>query len=189
MYQPARRLLIAVLAAVLSLASAGVILPAAAAAQASPATQPKYAAIVIDAHSGEVLYAQRADSARYPASITKVMTLYLAFEALEQGRLKTTDTVVISPRAAAQAPSKLGLRVGDTLSVDQAIRAVAVKSANDISVALAEKIGGTEARFAALMTLRAEELGMTHTRFVIPTGCRTAVSCPRRATSRCCRGR
>ena len=170
MYQPARRLLISLFAAVLSLACAGTIVPAQAYAQASPATQPKYAAIVIDAHSGEVLYAQRADSARYPASITKVMTLYLAFEALEQGRIKLSDAVVISPRAAAQQPSKLGLRVGDTLTVDQAIRAIAVKSANDISVALAERIAGTEARFAALMTLRAEELGMTHTRFVNSNG-------------------
>jgi D-alanyl-D-alanine carboxypeptidase (penicillin-binding protein 5/6) len=170
MFQPARRLLTAVFAAVLSLASASVILHGGDAVAQSPATQPKYAAIVIDAHSGEVLYAQRADSARYPASITKVMTMYLAFEALEQGRLKPSDTIVISPRAAAQQPSKLGLRVGDTITVDQAISAVAVKSANDIAVALAEKIGGTEARFAALMTLRAQELGMTQTRFVNANG-------------------
>jgi D-alanyl-D-alanine carboxypeptidase (penicillin-binding protein 5/6) len=170
MFQPARRLFTALLAAVLSLASASVVLHGGEAVAQSPATQPKYAAIVIDAHSGEVLYAQRADSARYPASITKVMTMYLAFEALEQGRLKPSDTIVISPRAAAQQPSKLGLRVGDTITVDQAIRAVAVKSANDIAVALAEKIGGTEARFAALMTLRAQELGMTHTRFVNANG-------------------
>ena len=170
MFQPARRLLTALVAAVLSLGSATVILYGGDAVAQSPATQPKYAAIVIDAHSGEVLYAQRADSARYPASITKVMTMYLAFEALEQGRLKPSDTIVISPRAAAQQPSKLGLRVGDTITVDQAIRAVAVKSANDIAVALAEKIGGTEARFAALMTLRAQELGMTQTRFVNANG-------------------
>jgi len=98
------------------------------------------------------------------------MTLYLAFEALEQGRLKTSDLVTVSPRAAAQSPSKLGLRVGDTLTVDQAIRSIAVKSANDISVALAEKIAGTESRFAALMTLRAQELGMTNTRFVNANG-------------------
>ena len=170
MFQPARRLLTALVAAVLSLASASVILHGGDAVAQSPATQSKYAAIVIDAHSGEVLYAQRADSARYPASITKVMTMYLAFEALEQGRLKPSDTIVVSPRAAAQQPSKLGLRVGDTITVDQAIKAVAVKSANDIAVALAEKIGGTEARFAALMTLRAQELGMTQTRFVNANG-------------------
>src|SRR3546814_2006169 len=99
---------------------------------------------------------------RYPASITKVMTLYLAFEALEAGRLKLTDRVVISRHAAAQPPSRLGLGVGKSLSVEEAIRVVAVKSANDIAAALAEKIGGTESAFAARMTgkerqLRSEE--------------------------------
>ena len=168
MFQPARRFLIAALAATLALATGVTAAPTAAVAGVQ--TSPKYAAIVIDAHSGEVLYASRADSPRYPASITKVMTLYLAFEALEQGKLKTTDQIVISPRAAAQAPSKLGLRAGETISVDNAIRALAVKSANDIAVALAEKIGGTESRFAALMTLRAEELGMNQTRFVNANG-------------------
>ncbi len=145
------------------------ILPTAAAA-AVPADQPKYAAIVVDANSGEVLYARRADSPRYPASITKVMTLYLAFEALASGKLKTSDTIVISPRAAAQPPSKLGLSAGQVITVDDAMRALAIKSANDIAVALAEKIGGTESRFAALMTLRAQELGMTNTRFVNASG-------------------
>ena len=168
MFQPARRFLIAALAATLALATGVTAAPTAAVAGVQ--TSPKYAAIVIDAHSGEVLYASRADSPRYPASITKVMTLYLAFEALEQGKLKTTDQIVISPRAAAQAPSKLGLRAGETISVDNAIRALAVKSANDIAVALAEKIGGTESRFAALMTMRAEELGMNQTRFVNANG-------------------
>ncbi len=134
------------------------------------AKEPKYAAVVVDANSGEVLYAKRADSPRYPASITKVMTLYLAFEALAEGRLKLTDQIVMSPRAAAQAPTKLGLRAGETLTVDEALRALSVKSANDIAVAVAEKIGGTETRFAALMTLRGQELGMTNTRFVNASG-------------------
>jgi D-alanyl-D-alanine carboxypeptidase len=135
-----------------------------------PATQPKYAAIVVDASSGEVLYAKRADAARYPASITKVMTLYLAFEALAAGRIRLDDPVVVSPRAAAQAPTKLGLRPGDSLTVEQAMLALATKSANDIAVALAEKLGGTESRFAAMMTLRAQELGMQNTRFVNASG-------------------
>ena len=169
MFQPARRLLTAVFAAMLSLACVSVAMPTHALAQ-SPATQAKYAAIVVDAHSGEVLYASRADSPRYPASITKVMTLYLTFEALEQGRLKASDPVVISPRAAAQPPTKLGLRPGEMITVDQAIRALTTKSANDIAVALAEKVGGTESRFAALMTLRAQELGMSETRFVNASG-------------------
>jgi D-alanyl-D-alanine carboxypeptidase len=134
------------------------------------AAEPKYASIVIDANSGEVLYDKRADSPRYPASVTKVMTLYLTFEALSEGRLKPTDRIVISPRAAAQAPTKLGLPAGDSLTVDEAIRAMTVKSANDVAVAVAEKLAGSEARFAALMTLRGQELGMRNTRFVNASG-------------------
>jgi D-alanyl-D-alanine carboxypeptidase len=133
-------------------------------------SEPKYAAIVVDANSGEVLYDKRADHPRYPASITKVMTLYLAFEALNEGRLKLTDRVVFSPRAAAQSPTKLGLRAGDSISVDEAIKAISVKSANDAAAALAEKLGGTESRFAALMTVRARELGMTRTNFANASG-------------------
>jgi D-alanyl-D-alanine carboxypeptidase len=124
------------------------------------AAEPKYAAIVIDANSGEMLYDKRADSPRYPASVTKVMTLYLTFEALSEGRLKLTDRVPFSPHAVAQAPTKLGLRSGDSISVDEAIRAMTVKSANDVAVAMAERLGGSEGRFAALMTLRGQELGM-----------------------------
>jgi D-alanyl-D-alanine carboxypeptidase len=132
--------------------------------------EPKYAAIVIDANSGEMLYDKRADSPRYPASVTKVMTLYLTFEALSEGRLKLTDRVPITSRAAAQAPTKLGLPVGDSVSVDEAIRAMTVKSANDIAVAMAERLGGSESRFAALMTLRGQELGMRNSRFVNASG-------------------
>jgi D-alanyl-D-alanine carboxypeptidase (penicillin-binding protein 5/6) len=144
----------------------------AVAASVSPAAaqglfnQIRYAAIVVDASSGEVLYAKRADDLRYPASITKIMTLYLTFEALSTGRLKPTDRVLVSDHAYNMAPSKSTLRPGETLSVDDAMRIVAVHSANDIAVALAEKIGGSESRFAALMTLRAQELGMANTRFV-----------------------
>ena len=132
--------------------------------------QVRYAAIVVDASSGEVLYAKRADDLRYPASITKIMTLYLTFEALSTGRLKPTDMVPVSAHANAMMPSKSQLRPGDSLSVDEAIRIVAVHSANDIAVALAEKIGGSESRFAALMTLRAQELGMANSRFVNANG-------------------
>jgi D-alanyl-D-alanine carboxypeptidase (penicillin-binding protein 5/6) len=152
----------------------GLVAPAVAAAEVPylkmNAAEPKYAAIVIDANSGEVLYDKRADSPRYPASVTKVMTLYLAFEALSEGRLKPTDRIVISPRAAAQAPTKLGLPVGDSLTVDEAIRAMTVKSSNDIAVAVAERLAGSESRFAALMTLRGQELGMRNTRFVNASG-------------------
>ncbi|HEX2562113.1 D-alanyl-D-alanine carboxypeptidase [Phenylobacterium sp.] len=170
MSQPARRLLLSVGLA-LSVALSGTTLPAPAQAAPSGWTQqPKYAAIVVDAKTGEVLYAKRADSQRYPASITKVMTLYLVMEQLASGKLKLDDRVVISPRAAAQSPTKLGLRPGDTISVDDAMKALATKSANDIAVALAEHVGGTEQRFAALMTLRAKELGMNNTHFANASG-------------------
>lgn len=172
MFQPARRLLLSV-----GLAFATVVATVAApAAQAQTPysqlanAQPKYAAIVVDAKTGEVMYAKRADSPRYPASITKVMTLYLTFEALAAGKLKLDDRVVISPRAAAQAPTKLGLSPGESLSVSEAMQALAIKSANDIAVAMAEKLGGTESRFAAMMTLRAQELGMHDTHFANASG-------------------
>ena len=172
MPQPARRVLIA-LAFAASAFTPLLCAPAQAQAQALhfvPSSQPKYAAIVIDANSGEVLYENKSDSPRYPASITKIMTLYLAFEALAEGRMKLGDQVTVSPRAAAMAPTKLGLRAGESISVDDAMRALAVQSANDMAVALAEKMGGTEARFAALMTLRGQELGMHNTRFVNASG-------------------
>ena len=132
--------------------------------------EPRYSAVVVDANSGEVLYAKHPDSPRYPASITKIMTLYLTFEALAAGRLSLSDNITVSYHAATMAPSKLGLSAGQSITVDEAIRAVAVKSANDMAVALAEKIGGSEPRFAALMTLRAQELGMTNSQFVNASG-------------------
>ena len=180
MYQPARRVVFAAFAAVAmvfapianGLATAQI--PYAqlqTAPRANPAAQPKYAAVVVDANSGEVLYAKRADSPRYPASITKVMTLYLAFEAINEGRLKPTDLITVSAKAAAQPPTKLGLSAGEVITVDDAMKALAVKSANDMAVALAEHMaGGSEAKFAALMTLRAQELGMMNTRFVNASG-------------------
>ncbi|HEY4163109.1 MAG TPA: D-alanyl-D-alanine carboxypeptidase family protein [Dongiaceae bacterium] len=134
------------------------------------ASQTKYAAIVVDAKSGEILYAKHADSPRYPASITKIMTLYLTFEELASGKLHLDDRVMVSPHAAAQAPTKLGVRAGDSISVEEAMDGMATRSANDAAVAMAEKIGGTESRFAALMTLRAQELGMQNTHFVNASG-------------------
>jgi len=169
MLMPARRLMVS-----FGLAIVTALAPLAGPAQAQipdiQLAQPKYAAIVVDAGSGEVLYAKRADSPRYPASITKIMTLYLAFDALAAGRMKLDDPVMISPRAAAQAPVKLGLRPGESLTVSEAMQAMAIKSANDIAVALAEKIGGSEARFATMMTLKAQELGMANSHFVNASG-------------------
>src|SRR3984957_6571034 len=135
-----------------------------------PSSEPRYAAIVMDAATGEILYQQRADSPRYPASVTKVMTLYLAFEALSTGRLHESDMLTVSPLAASQPPTKLGLRPGDQITVEDAMHAMAVHSANDMAVALAEKIGGSESRFVAMMTMQAQELGMVHSHFVNPNG-------------------
>jgi D-alanyl-D-alanine carboxypeptidase len=132
--------------------------------------EPKDTAIVMDAGTGEVLYAARADSIRYPASVTKVMTMYLAFEALASGRLHLNDLVVVSPLAAAQPATKLGLRAGETITVENALHAMAVHSANDMAVAIAEKIGGTGSRFADMMTLKAQQLGMVNTHYVNPNG-------------------
>lgn len=169
MYLIARRLI-----AAFCLAAATLGLTSVASAQIPYAQlswgEPRYAAIVVDANSGEVLYARNADSQRYPASITKIMTLYLTFEALNSGRLKLTDSINVSSHAASMPPTKLGLRSGDSITVDEAIRAIAVKSANDMAVAMAERLGGDEDRFAALMTLRARELGMTNTRFANASG-------------------
>lgn len=130
----------------------------------------RYAAIVVDAASGEVLFSRFADARRYPASITKVMTLYLTFEALESGKVKLTDNLTVSPRAASQPPSKLGLAAGQTISLDDAMKATAVRSANDMAVVIAEHIGGSEARFTQMMTEKARELGMEHTRFTTANG-------------------
>lgn len=130
----------------------------------------KHAAMIIDANTGAVLHADDADELRHPASLTKMMTLYMTFELLELGRLKMSDRVIISENAASQAPSKLGLEAGESLSVSDAIRALITKSANDVAVALAEKIGGSERNFVRLMNTRARELGMSKTTFQNPSG-------------------
>jgi D-alanyl-D-alanine carboxypeptidase (penicillin-binding protein 5/6) len=149
---------------------AATLAPASQASAQGIFTQPRYAAIVVDANTGEVLYDRRADELRHPASITKIMTLYLTFEALATGRLSLGERITVSPHAYAQAPSKTRLQPGQSLTVDEAIRVTAVHSANDIAVALAERLGGSEAHFAQLMTLRAQELGMRNTHFANASG-------------------
>jgi D-alanyl-D-alanine carboxypeptidase len=139
-------------------------------AQANVYSQSKFSAIVVDAQSGEVLYARRADSPRYPASVTKLMTLYLTFEAMSEGKLSLTDDIVMTRHAASQSPTKLGLREGRSLKLDDAIQAICVQSANDVAVAVAENLGGTESRFATMMTLKAEALGMMGTHYVNASG-------------------
>jgi D-alanyl-D-alanine carboxypeptidase len=132
-------------------------------AAAAERYQPSYASIVVDANSGAALEATNADSPRHPASLTKIMTLYLLFERLEAGKIKMATEMEVSPHAAAQAPSKLGLKPGQTIAVETAIRAIVTKSANDVAVVIAEALGGTEDNFAKLMTAKARALGMTHT--------------------------
>ena len=129
----------------------------------APAYQPPYAALVIDANSGEVLHASNADSLRHPASLTKIMTLYLLFEQIEVGRLALDSELQVSREAAAQAPSKLGLRPGQTITAEEAIKALVTKSANDAAVVIAEAIAGDEETFAKRMTRKARALGMSRT--------------------------
>jgi D-alanyl-D-alanine carboxypeptidase len=132
-----------------------------------PAALPttRYAALVIDANSGRTLYEASAQSPRYPASLTKMMTLYLVFEALEAGRLSKETQIPVSTHAASQPPTKLRFRPGETIDVDTAIKALAVKSANDVAVAVAEYLGGSEDAFAAAMTNKARQIGMRSTVF------------------------
>jgi D-alanyl-D-alanine carboxypeptidase len=141
----------------------------------------KYAAIVIDFETGQVLLSDQPDKQLHPASLTKIMTLLLVFEALSERRLHLTDYVRLSSRAAAMPASKVGLDAGDSIRVNEAIKAVTVKSANDIAVALAEALGGSEAKFVAMMNDRAQQLGMKKTRFVNASGWHNArqVSTPR----------
>jgi len=130
----------------------------------------RLAEIVVDSNSGRVLYAQNENDLRHPASITKVMTLYLLFKELDRGRLHLDSRLTISAHAAAQAPTKLGLRPGQTIDVDDAIKAIVTKSANDIAVAVAEAIGGSEENFCAMMTREARALGMMHTHYADASG-------------------
>ncbi len=148
----------------------GMTLSAFPAAAGSLYAVPKYAAIMINSENGEVLYARQADAPRYPASITKVMTLYIAFEELRAGTLRESDRIRISSFAAAQPPSKLGLKPGSTISIREAMGVIATRSANDIAVALAEHISGSQAAFAARMTREARRLGMSRTTFLNASG-------------------
>ena len=131
---------------------------------------PAFSALVVDANSGRTLYSADENGLRHPASITKVMTLYLLFEELDRGAMTMRTQIPISEHAAAQEPSKLGLPPGDTISVEDAIKAVVTRSANDIAVAIAEAIGGSESSFADLMTRKARALGMTNTVYVNASG-------------------
>ena len=154
--------------AALWLAAAIVIVPFAVLSSIVPSIAQvigKRASFVIDVNTGRVLHSSRASELRYPASLTKMITLYMLFERLEDGRLTYNTKITASPRAAAQPPSKIGLRSGDQITVSQAIRALVTKSANDVATATAEHIAGSEFAFAKLMTNKAKLLGMRSTVF------------------------
>jgi len=125
----------------------------------------KYAGIVVDAKSGKVLYEEAADSKRYPASVAKVMTLYILFQELQAGNLSLSTKMTVSRHAAAAVPTKLGLRAGATISVEDAIKALVTLSANDIARVIAEHISGTESKFAERMTATARAMGMRNTTY------------------------
>ena len=131
----------------------------------TPAQAAKYAAIVIEEDSGRVLFARNADSLRYPASLAKIMTLYLLFEDIAAGHLTLKSRIPVSKVAAGRSPSKLYLKPGQSISAEQAIRALVTKSANDVATAVAEKLGGSERAFAKRMTRKARALGMSRTTF------------------------
>jgi D-alanyl-D-alanine carboxypeptidase len=130
----------------------------------------KTASMVIDADTGEVLEASNVDSRSYPASLTKMMTLYLLFDAMEAGKLHLADHMPVSRHAADQAPTKLGVAAGKTLSVEDAMLGMITRSANDAAVVVAEYLGGTESGFAQKMTQKAHELGMNKTEFFNASG-------------------
>ena len=131
---------------------------------------PPTASIVVDGNSGAVLQASNPDALRHPASLTKIMTLYLLFERLEAGKFKLDSPLKVSEYAAEQAPTKLGLKPGQTIAVEDAIKAIVTKSANDAAVAVAENLGGDEGHFAKLMTQKARDLGMARTTYTNASG-------------------
>ena len=154
---------IACLAALfMALACLGAATPAAA--------NSKYAAYVIDVKSGKVLFSRNANSLRYPASLTKMMTLYMLFERLENGSISLNSRLKVSRHAASRPPSKLGLRPGSSIRVRDAILALVTKSANDVAATVAENLGGTEAKFAKMMTATARSIGMSRTTFKNASG-------------------
>ncbi|WP_374251828.1 serine hydrolase [Xanthobacter sp.] len=121
------------------------------------------AAIIVDGNTGKVLYEENPDALRHPASVTKIMTLYLLFEQLEAGNLRLDSKLEVSAKAASQQPSKLGMKPGQTIEVEDAIKAIVTRSANDVAVVIAENLAGSESAFAEAMTEKAHALGMSRT--------------------------
>ena len=131
--------------------------------EARSSYSPAFASIIVDANSGKVLQSTNPDAPRHPASLTKIMTLYLLFERLEAGKMALDTQMDVSEFASEQAPTKLGLKPGQTLKVEDAIKGLVTRSANDAAVVVAEAIAGDEREFARMMTRKARALGMTKT--------------------------
>ena len=129
----------------------------------SSGDSPRYSDIVVDANSGATLHESSPDGLRHPASLTKIMTLYMLFEQLEAGKLTLQSKIEVSERAASQSPTKLGVPAGGSIAIEDAIKAIVTRSANDIACAIGEKLGGDEETFAAMMTKKAHALGMSKT--------------------------
>ncbi|OPB31499.1 D-alanyl-D-alanine carboxypeptidase [Bartonella sp. AR 15-3] len=130
----------------------------------------KYAAIVIDANTGKTLFQANAALKRYPASLTKMMTVYMIFEAIKNGRVTPNTPIPISNYAATRPPTKIGIKAGQTISIEAATKALITKSANDVAAAIGEYLGGSEQKFAQMMTIKARKLGMKNTRFANASG-------------------
>ena len=128
------------------------------------------ASLILDARTGKVLSAENADVLNHPASLTKMMTIYMAFEAINRGKLSWNTPLVMSKYAASRPPTKLGVRAGDSITVRDAILGMITKSANDAAAAMAEKLGGSESNFARMMTQKARQLGMNRTAFYNASG-------------------
>lgn len=151
-------------------ASALVAVGSLASTSAVAQANQRFAQIVVDADTHEVIFEENAQALRRPASITKVMTLYLLFDALQSGKLSWNDQIVFSRYASGQAPTKLGIAPGNSISVQTAVEALVVRSANDVAAAVAETLGGSEANFAVMMTAKARDLGMANTTFANASG-------------------
>jgi len=136
---------------------------------ANPASA-RYASIVVEAKTGLILHSVNAETKNYPASLTKIMTLFMTFEALKKRTLRLKQKLPVSRVAEGRSPSKLGLRRGQTITVENTIKALVTKSANDVATVLAEAMGGTERKFARMMTKRARALGMKDTTFKNASG-------------------
>lgn len=133
--------------------------------------KPKFAAFAVDARTGRILFDADANGLRYPASLTKMMTLYILFQELKAGRVKLSTPLRVSRRAASMAPSKLGLKPGSTITVEKAIQALVIKSANDVAATVGENLaGGNESAFAVRMTRTARSIGMSRTTFKNASG-------------------